>query len=96
MVKCDECGSEATDKGSLISWPDGSKQILCGNCYTPGKYPERPFTLEFFWGFSSEIQDKRSDRWFAVMHVMSRLGVFKPYIKWVEQILDYVSGIEEK
>ena len=30
------------------------------------------------------------------MHVMSRLGVFKPYIKWVEQILDYVSGIEEK
>ena len=37
--------------------------------------------------------EKISDRWWAVIRVMQRLHVFKPYLKFVEYLLDRLCGI---
>ena len=34
-----------------------------------------------------------SDRWWAVIHVMSQLYIFKPYLKFVEYLLDRLCGL---
>jgi len=34
-----------------------------------------------------------SDRWWAVIRVMHRLHVFKPYLKFVEYLLDRLAGL---
>ena len=101
-VNCERCGEEASEKGSLIKWPDGTRAVYCGKCSDPfhdAFVEDAGGSWELWWGWEKEeieLQKEISNRWFSVMHVMSRLGIFKPYLKWVEQILNYVSGIEEK
>ena len=33
--------------------------------------------------------------WYAVLHVMSRLGLFKPYIRMIDMLLDALGGEAE-
>ena len=40
-----------------------------------------------------ELDEKISDRWWAVIHVMTRLHLFKPYLKFVEYLLDRLCGL---
>ena len=40
------------------------------------------------------MSDEVSNRWFAVIHVMSRLGLFKPYLKFTEYLLNNLCGIK--
>jgi len=41
----------------------------------------------------TDEEPKLSVRWWAVIHVMQRLHVFKPYLKFVEYLLDRLCGI---
>jgi len=41
----------------------------------------------------TEEETKINDRWWAVIRVMSQLRVFKPYLKFVEYLLDRLCGL---
>jgi hypothetical protein len=91
MIQCSKCGADASERGSLVELPDGDRAIYCGKCKNPLN-DDSGASFEFYWGYEEEAE-RGSDRWWAVIRVMSKLRVWKPYLVFVQYVLDRLTGV---
>ena len=91
MIQCSKCGADASERGSLVELPDGDLAIYCGKCKNPLN-DDSGASFEFYWGYEEEAE-RGSDRWWAVIRVMSKLRVWKPYLVFVQYVLDRLTGV---